>query len=80
MQTECFCQCYNRGSDSGIKQILGEVKKVFAELTDLKLNITGKTTTKTLEGLFPIKSDVDLNRIHYNMENTENFELRLVIK
>lgn len=80
MQTDCFCLCYKRdsNSDSGIKQLLDEVKKVSAELKELKSNITGKTATKLMAGIFPIRSDVDLNRIDYNMENTENFQFRLV--
>lgn len=57
---------------------MAEVAKVSAELKDLKLNITGKTATKMMRDLFPIKSEADLIKIEYNMENTENFELRLV--
>lgn len=80
VQTECFCQCYTQGSNSytGIKQVMAEIAKVSAELKDLKLNITGKTTTKMMTELFPIKSEADIIKIDYNMENTENFELRLV--
>lgn len=62
------------------KEVLDEVKNVSAELKDLKSNITGKTATKMMAEIFPIKSEADMFKIQYNKENTENFELRLVNK
>lgn len=57
---------------------MGEVAKISGELKELKLNITGKTATKMMAGIFPIKTEANLIKIDYNMANTENFELRLV--
>ncbi|XP_037030469.1 uncharacterized protein LOC119070307 [Bradysia coprophila] len=78
VQTDCFCQCYMGGSnDRDMKQLLEEMGNISAEMKDLKLNITGKTVVKKMRELFPIKSETDLVKIDHNIDNTENFELRL---
>lgn len=78
VQTDCYCECYNRGGSDDVKQVLIAVDKISAELRDLKSNITGKAVVTKMKELFPIKSEMDLLKIDHNIENTENFELRLV--
>lgn len=58
--------------------VLEAITKISAELRDLKSNITGKAVVGKIAELFPIKSDAELHKIDYNIENTESFELRLV--
>lgn len=79
VQTDCFCQCYAT-RDADIKNVLDVVAKMAEEIKDLKMNVTGKTAAKLMNGVFPIKSDVELAKIHYNLDSTENFEFRLVNK
>lgn len=67
-------------ADCGIQPILNEMKKISAELQDIRISIAGKAVKKLINEIFPIKSEANLANIQYNMENTDNFGIRLVNK